>query len=389
MDSSAHSGFSEQQVSHLKRACELATAEAVTHERDRKLSASLVEVLAQAGVFRMLMPKDSGGLEVSPRTLVETIETVAAADGAAGWCVMIGATSGLAAAFLQPDAAAKMFADPLGVAAGVFAPSGRALKVAGGYRVTGRWAFASGGGHSAWRLAGVMVFSGDGSDAQPLLSPEGMPTMLHVMLPREDSKLLDTWDVAGLRGTGSHDMVAEDVFVPDSHTLNLFGRPRAEGALYKFPFYGLLSLGVASVALGLAQSSLHEFREVVQNKKPAGSKKTLAEREGIQERFARAQVAYESARAYLLAMITEAERVQSVDVRARVRLAAADAVRRCVDVVDGAYTSCGMNSIFTSSTLQRNMRDIHVITQHFMVNETNYITAGRALLGLPMTGVQL
>jgi indole-3-acetate monooxygenase len=376
-------GFSSQELEHLRAAWTLASDRAAQHESARKLSAELVESLARAGVFRMLMPKDTGGLEVSPRAMVEAIESVAAADGAAGWCVMIGATSGLCAAFLDAPVARTLFTDPLTVAAGVFAPSGRAHKVEGGYSVSGRWSFTSGGGHSAWRLGGAMVVGGDDSDAKPVLTAEGAPQMLHVMLPREHTTLLDTWDVSGLRGTGSHDMVADRVFVPDAHAFSLFGKPKSQGALYTFPFYGLLALGVAGVALGLARSSLQAFREIARSKKPAGSNKTLAEKEGTQERFARAEAAYGSARAYVLASIAEAEQASGPETRARVRLAAVSAVTLCVEAVDTAYAACGMTSVFASSVLQRNFRDIHVITQHFMVNETIYTSAGRALLGLP------
>jgi indole-3-acetate monooxygenase len=370
-------------------------------EQTRTLPKPLVLALAEAGCFRMLSPKSVGGLECSPSTMIETLEEVASADGATGWCVMIGATSGILSAFLDPDVARAMFENPEAIASGVFAPSGRAYAVAGGFRVSGRWAFNSGVGHSTWRMVGAVLVHGEGTDEKPVLDDKGAPRIVHLVLAADDTEVLDTWKTSGLRGTGSHDMLVKDAFVPESRMLSLGSKPAQKGALYAFPFYGLLSLGVAGVALGLAKSSLATFRDIAMNKKPAGSNRVLADKEGVQERYALAEAGYRSARAFLLDSVARAvaevdahlqaqtEATVSTEARAMLRLAATEAVRKSAEVVDAAYTACGMTSVFDESVLQRNFRDVHVITQHFMVNEATLALTGRVLLGLPIGSSQL
>jgi indole-3-acetate monooxygenase len=400
--------LSSLQKQKLQIATKLARSSAQHTESQRSLPEELVHLLADAGCFRMLSPREVGGVEVTPREMILILEEVAAADGASGWCTMIGATSGIMTAFLEPNVAREMFCDPHTVAAGVFAPVGKAYRVDGGYRVSGRWPFTSGVTHSRWRMGGAIVC--DEKSGRPMLRPDGTPEIVHLVLEQGDTQVVDTWKTSGLRGTGSHDMVAEDAFVPNTRSLTLTGAPKHQGALYSFPFYGLLALGIAGVTLGLARSSLETFRQVAITKKPAGSNKVLAEKEGVQERYALADAAYRSARAFVLAAVAEveanmslaalhdtsigdlanpSERGPSVADRATIRLAATEAVRRCTESVDICYTACGMTSVFDESVLQRNFRDIHLITQHFMVNEATRALAGRVLLGLGVGSSQL
>jgi indole-3-acetate monooxygenase len=400
--------LSSSQKQKLQLATKLARSSAQNTERQRALPEELVHLLAEAGCFQMLSPRDVGGVEVTPREMILVLEEIAAADGASGWCTMIGATSGLMTAFLEPSVAREMFRDPHTVSAGVFAPVGKAYRVEGGYRVSGRWPFTSGVTHSRWRMGGAIVY--DGKGGKPVIRPDGTPEVVHLVLEQGDTQIVDTWKTSGLRGTGSHDMVAEDAFVPNTRSLTLTGEPKHQGALYSFPFYGLLALGIAGVTLGLARSSLETFRQIAITKKPAGSNKVLAEKEGVQERYALADAAYRSARAFVLSAVAEVEanmsqtalsdelpsdlasssqRGPSVADRATIRLAATEAVRRCTESVDICYTACGMTSVFDESVLQRNFRDIHLITQHFMVNEATRALAGRVLLGLGVGSSQL
>src|SRR5438552_1697647 len=170
----------------------------------------------------MCVPRALGGGEVDPATMIRTIEIIAAADGAAGWSAMIGATSGVASAYLAEDAAREIYgSDPEVVSGGAFAPLGRATVVDGGYRVTGRWPFASGCEHCAWLMGGSVVLDG----GQPRLLPSGMPDNRLMLFPAAQVRIIDTWDVAGLRGTGSHDIAVEDRFVPAARSLSLIADP--------------------------------------------------------------------------------------------------------------------------------------------------------------------
>src|SRR5213594_191486 len=224
-----------QQPSPLETAVALAPrirAAAAETERQRRLSPELVRALAAGGVFRMCVPRALGGGEVDPATMIETVETLAAADGAAGWSAMIGATSGVASAYLAEEAAQEIYgSDPEVVSGGAFAPLGKATVVDGGYRVSGRWPFASGCEHCAWLMGGSVVLDG----GQPRLLPSGMPDNRLMLFPAAAVRIIDTWDVAGLRGTGSHDIAVEDQFVPAARSLSLISdRPRASGPLYAF-----------------------------------------------------------------------------------------------------------------------------------------------------------
>jgi indole-3-acetate monooxygenase len=353
-------------------------------EAARRLPPDLVDRLAAAGLFRMLVPRTLGGGEVAPATMVKVIEAVARADAATGWCVMVGATSGVLSAYLDEEAAGEVFGSPLAVCSGVFAPMGRAVPDGEGYRISGRWTFASGVEHAAYRMVGVTV------------EGEGEPQILHAILRADQTEVVDTWNVSGLKGTGSHDLCARDARVPRRWTTSLLeGRPRHAGALYAFPLFGLLSLGIAAVAIGVARESTLALAALAAEKRPMWSKKSLAHRELVQAHVAEAEGLWRSARAFLLeAALEVTERAGArgaVDLpdRALLRLAATTATRSCARAVDLMYSAGGGSSIYAASPLQRHFRDVHVATQHVMVAEATYAALGRVFLGVHTEGEML
>jgi alkylation response protein AidB-like acyl-CoA dehydrogenase len=355
------------------------------NERARRLAPELVAELSGAGVFRMAVPKAIGGLETDVATIIRVIEAVARADGAAGWCAMIGASTGVTSAYLPRRAAEEIYGDPAAVTGGVFVPNGRALRVEGGFRVSGRWPFASGSPHCSWLQLGSVVVGADG----PERLADGSINARSMVLPASDFEILDTWNSAGLRGSGSHDVSATDVFVPGEHSLSLTAdRPWATGPLYRFPVFGLLALGIAGVALGIARASIDSLRELAGTKTPTGSRRALTERSATQARLAEAEAELRSARAFMFEAVDDAWRAAaaggeiSLEQRALLRLAATHATRSSADVVDAMYDLGGATSVYTSSPLQRQFRDIHVATQHLMVAPPTYELVGRVLLGL-------
>jgi len=355
-------------------------------ERQRRLAPELVQALAAGGVFRMCVPHTLGGGEVEPAIMVRAIETLACADGAAGWSAMIGATSGVASAYLPDDAAREIYGrDPRGVTGGAFAPLGKATVVEGGYRVTGRWPFASGCEHCAWLMGGSIVLDG----GKPRLLPSGTPDNRLMLFPASEVRIIDTWHVAGLRGTGSHDIAVEDRFVPGARSLSLISDPpRARGPLYVFPVFGLLALGIAAVALGIARHAVDELVALAAGKTPSGSRRLLAERAVIQAQVAEGEATLGAARAFLLETVGAAwERAQAAGVidlreRARLRLAATHATLASARAVDLMYNAGGGTAVYATSPLQRCFRDVHVATQHMLVAPTTLELTGRILLGL-------
>ncbi len=358
-------------------------------ETERRLPPEVVDVLRQAGVFRLCVPLALGGLQVAPADLLCAIETVAQADGSAGWCVMIGATSGLVSAFVDEPTGREIYGDAATISGGVFAPMGRASVEGETYRVSGRWSFASGCQHCSWLMGGCIV-----AGAAPL--PNGAPDIQLVLFPAAAARVVDTWDVSGLRGTGSHDIVVDDLIIPQTQSLSLItGQPHYPGPLYAFPLFGLLAAGVAAVALGVARRAIEELTLLAGKKTPSASRRRLAERAMVQVDVARAEALVLSGRAFLFEAIAQAwdaaratGRIPT-EQRARLRLAATNATTSAAQATDLMYTAGGGSSIYASNALQRCFRDVHVATQHLMVSSSTLELAGRILLGLETDTSQL
>ncbi len=354
-------------------------------EDARRLPIDLVETFARAGLFRMLVPKRLGGLELSPIDIVETIEAVARADASAGWCVMIAATSGMEAAYLSEPYASEIFADPMGVLGGVFAPMGRAVRDGDDYIVNGRWKWASGSQHCTWLAGGCVVIE----DGAPILRANGQPDHRMMLFRASEAELIDTWHVMGLKGTGSVDMAARDVRVPVGRSVSLISdAPIEPGPLYRFPAFGMLAMGIAAVACGNALAALEELRAVASAKRPAGGGRALAERGVVQAEFARATASLLGARAFFIEAIERAWKTAlggaaiPIEARAEVRLAATSLVRTAAEAVRSVHDMAGGASVFLESSLQRRFRDAHVATQHMMVGPATLELTGRVLLGL-------
>jgi alkylation response protein AidB-like acyl-CoA dehydrogenase len=348
-------------------------------EAGRRLPLDLAQRFAKAGFFGVCVPARYGGGELAAADVVRVIEEIARADGAAGWCVMIGATTGMLAASLSEEWSSEIYGrDPAVITGGVTAPSGTAEPVDGGHRVTGRWSFGSGCQHSDWLVGGTRMGEGDGA------------ALRLMFFRREDVRIHDTWYASGLRGSGSHDFEVDRVFVPDGRSVVLGGRPRVQGPLYQFPTLGLLALGVCGVALGIARRALDEFVALAGGKVPTGSARTLANRPVVQRQVGEAEAALRSARAFVFASIDSAWRVATEgrplpgDLRAEIRLAAANAAWRAAQAVDLVYHAGGGTAVYASSPLQRCFRDVHVATQHIMVAQPIFEVFGRAVLGLPV-----
>ena len=350
-------------------------AEAI--ERARGLPRDLVERMIDAGLFRLCLPRALGGEQAAPAEFAQRIEAVAAADGATGWCAMIASTSALAGAFLAEPAARAIYG-PRTVSGGVFAPRGTATAADGGWRLAGRWPFASGCRHCDWLMAGALAPGTDGKLEVRLF-----------LLPAAEWTIHDTWHTAGLCGTGSHDIEVAERFVPAAHSFALgAGQPWSGGALYAFPAFGLLALGIASVALGIARGAIDDFRALAAARTPTLGRRRLAERGQVQTTLAEAIGLVDAARAFLGQAVTEAWQAAQagaplpVPMRARLRHAATHATQAAADAVTRLHHAAGGGSIYLSSPLQRRFRDVHTATQHMMVGPATLELVGRLELGL-------
>ncbi|WP_224369144.1 acyl-CoA dehydrogenase family protein [Hyalangium versicolor] len=360
------------------------SARAEEIENARRLPADLAQELAQAGFFRTFIPEAYGGSELHPAHSLEIIETIARADGSTGWCVMIGSATAMVSAWLPEASARNVYSPPETITGGVAAPIGRAERVDGGFRVSGRWPWASGSHNCQWLMGGALIIQ----DGKPLLSPKGIPEARVFVFPAKDTVLHDTWHASGLCGTGSCDIEVKDLFVPAEYSFSLLSeRPRVQRPLYGFPPFALLGVGLPAVALGIARRAIDDFVSLAQQKVMYPSRKLLCSRGPVQQAVAEAEALLRSARALLYESVHQAfdagaKGDVSLRTRADLRLSYTHATRTSARVVDMVYELAGGPAVFRTSPLQRCLRDVHVATHHAMVAPPTLETIGGVLLGV-------
>jgi alkylation response protein AidB-like acyl-CoA dehydrogenase len=358
-------------------------------EGERRIPDDLARELARAGFFRLSLPAMYGGLDLPPTESIAVFEELAKADASVAWCVWNG-NAHWSVTQLAPDAVREVFADPNCIVANSTQPKGRADVVEGGYRVSGRWTLVSGCQISDWVQLTCIVHE----NGTPRVLPNGMPQARFMFCRTSDVEIIDTWTAGGLRGTGSHDVVARDLFVPErlaSFFLDPIVLPEPR---YQLPSWTREIPGCAAIALGIARGALDALIELAGAKKPERSAQVLAEDRGAQGRFAQAEALVRSARLFLYDAVARvwddalSGREITATARAEVRLASTHAVNSAVQAVDLAFLTGGASSLYTSSPLERAFRDVHAITQHISVQPRIMEAAGRILFGLePETAV--
>jgi indole-3-acetate monooxygenase len=379
-------------VARARDLARLIVAEADAIERGRRLTEPVVEELHQTRLFRMLYPHSVGGDEVEPAIYIDAVGELARADGSVGWCVSIANSTGLFAPYLELEAARTVFGPPRSTCAWGPPNDCRGIAVPGGYRVTGRWDFASGCRHASWMGAHGTVVEPDGSLRFNNL---GRPALRTWLFPVEQANLLDNWNPIGLRGTASESYTVEDLFVPEEFTGTREDPTlrREPGPLYAFPQQTLYSVGIASVALGIARGMVDAFVELALRKTPRGTGR-LADNAVIQAEVARAEARLGAARCYLIDTVTEIYRragqmapthAAPIDIpdRARARLAGSNAITSAVTVANRTYKAAGVDAIFPGSPFERRFRDIHTLSQQIQSRDAHYETVGQVLLGNP------
>ena len=354
----------------------------------RHLPADLADDLIAARMFQAWVPAAYGGDQVDVVAVLDAIEEAAYHDGSFGWCAMIGVTTSLLAGHLPARWASAIYGDAASCTGGHAMPLGRAVPVDGGLRVSGRWQWGSGADHCTSIGGGCLVVDADGHRAP---RADGLAAPF-VFFERGEVELLDTWDVMGMRATGSTDYEVHDVLVPEGRWAEpQLGAPVVDEPLYRFPFLAALALGVSAVSIGLARRACDELVDLAGAKKPAQSSRTLAERSVVQADVARAEAAWRSARAFVREQVgaawDAAERGELDDTHRRdLRLAATDATLTSTRAVDLMYEAAGGSAVHRGAPLERVFRDAHVATQHAMVSARTLEVLGRVALGLPTDG---
>jgi alkylation response protein AidB-like acyl-CoA dehydrogenase len=352
-------------------------------ERDRRLPGDLVSALRDTGLFALEVPRALGGLEAAPTEILRAIDAISRADGSVGWCAALATANNGVAGFLSEAGAREIFADPGAPSAGVFAPTGAAVRVDGGMRVNGRWQFASGITHCDWVWAGCLVME----HGQPRMTPMG-PEIIYAVMPSKEIQIHDTWFVSGLSGTASNDVSASDVFVPE-HRVFMIGQPPADRPepLYRMPPLGWFVSHVAAVALGIARGALDELVELAQTKLPTFSMAVLADKPVAQAELARAEAAVAGARAFLHETVEDLWRTVMTGAQptprqiALNRVAALNAAEVGASVARKVGVLAGGSSIFKTSAFQRHARDADAIAHHFTVAPHVWEDAGRVFMG--------
>lgn len=351
----------------------------------RRLPEDLARSIADAGLFAMLVPTARGGSQMPLIDAVTVLERLGRVNSSAAWCVMIAATTGSLSGRMDPHGADEVFADPTAVWGGTYAPAGRARRndAGDGWVVSGRWQWGSGSENCSWFIAGT-------------LGDDGVPRLMWV--PRHDVTIHPNWDVIGLEGTGSHDWSVSDAHVPDARSMSFdlgAAAPEVDAALYRFPIFGLLAVGIAGVALGVGGAALDAFVALATEKTPTGSRRRLADREVAQSAVGRCAVDLDAARSHLHVTVGEMwqsaseGRPLSVGQRSELRLAATHAARTARRVTDRLYDLSGGSPVRVDSAIGQAWRDSHVITQHVMVGPGTFEVAGRVLLGYDVSAAEL
>jgi indole-3-acetate monooxygenase len=352
------------------------TARVDEFEQARTLPRDLVDDLIAAGCFRALVPRTHGGDELELPDALAVIEELARADGSVAWTVMIGAAAPALLGHLPAASFDTVYADgPDVISAGTFNPTGTATPVDGGFRVSGQWSFASGCRHAQWFLAHCLVDDGR------------MPPLRMMVLPAADVQIVDTWSTMGMRGTGSHDFTVEGLSVGADWSFTIFERPELDFTLLRIPELCLSTMAFAAVAVGIAGGAMGEIVALASGKVPMFADAALAANPLFRNQLGRADAALRATRAALRHDAGEAWAMAIAGAefddaaRARFRSTTTWVVETAAGIVDTAYRAGGGTALYNSSPLQRRLRDIHTLTQHFGVKLDTYTLAGAVVAG--------
>ncbi len=365
---------------------------AVTEQIDseRRIPEEVTNEIKDKGLFRLLMPKSLGGAELAHPDFLKIVDIFARVDGSTAWCVnQNNVFASYSSTRVTDETAREIWSDWRNVVTnGPPTSASVAIPVDGGYRLTGRWNFSSGSPHATW-IAALTPVGEPVTDQDPSRDRTKLRTLL---VPKSEVKMVDIWDVSGLRGTGSLGFEINDLFVPEAHTFDPNTDSHENGPLYMIPTTLLFAAGFSTVALGVARAGLDAALDLAGRKVQGQDNQLLRNRLTTQREVGEAEAIWNSAKAFLWDSATavwdsaEATRSLTLEERVRLRLAATFGIRQAAKVVDVAYNLSGSSAIFASNPVQRRYQDVHVITQQIQGRQTHYDDAGKFYLGLEPEG---
>ncbi|HZQ31131.1 MAG TPA: acyl-CoA dehydrogenase family protein [Mycobacterium sp.] len=377
-------------VALARKMRDVVRAEAADSELNRTLTPAIVDEMWASGLMSAFNPVPAGGVEPSFAEMIETWIEMAWQDGSFGWVGIANLPSAFAAATYLPDEGfAEVFTanDNRVTVAGQFFPNGQGTAVDGGYRLCGSWSFGSGTGHSQYIAAGFLPMD----DGEVRWISEGLPDMQVAIVPRDDITFNDGWFVQGLKGTGSYDYSAQDVFVPQCRTFALFDREPRRGSspATRMGLMPVTAAGHASWALGVAKSMLDDVEELAATKyRMSDMGESLASRPTFQKGLAHHVAAWRAARLLVLDAFTRAEAAVAAGdeltpaLRADMRVAAVYATDTARGCAEWAHLVAGTSAIREGTRFERAFRDLYTGTQHAFISEKVAIDAAQVWLGI-------
>lgn len=345
-------------------------------EQLRNIPEDLIERVKKAGLVQMWRAKTKSHSPSTVKTATKTLQSMAYYNGSLAWVISVTNCSSLITGFISDEMTKRIYDSPMSMVGGFAGPAGVAAITEDGLIVKGNWSWGSGTTHCTTIVGGVR-----------LMKKEEMIGTGIVFFSPDEIKFEDNWHVIGLKGTHSIDYSAESLLIPNNRWIYFpVSKPLIDEPLYRFSFLGALSLSVAAVGLGLAQRAVDEIVQIAQSKRPFGQGKPLAQRPIAQEKIGQIRGNFLAAQSLFYQTIRDAEEeVQtqacSTNTKATIRLAACHTITLAVQVVRDAYELAGGSAIWQTGKLEELHRDIHVVSQHGMVSNGNYRTAGAVFLG--------
>ncbi len=376
-------------VARAKSVVELLRSATPRIDTERALPSDVLAALHKARLFRLLLPRSVGGDEVHIKTLAQVMEIIAGANASTGWCIGQAAGCAMAAAWLQPAVAQRLFGPADAVLAWGAGIQGRAVAADGGYRISGKWTFASGCANATMLGAHCYVYEKDGTTKR--MRADGRQVDRTALIVKGKMHVHDNWHTLGLRGTASNTYETENLFVPDEETIDREApeEQTEHGTLYTITYTHYYAAAFSALMLGIAQSTVNELMDLALVKTPRGAASSMKESPVFQSQLAVLEARLRSLRAYLHTTLDDAWRNAEatgtfpIGERANIKLASTYLINQGVEIVSEAYRAAGATAIFPTNPFEQKLRDAMTASQQTQGRPLNYITLGRVLLGMP------